>query len=142
MNEALGIDEAVAAAKRVIAMWGEDFRYSDGGVGACSYVPQSHPLFPSDTLLGKVNNGSAVGSAVAGCLVGEILSVTDRMTDEIASAVGPIEELISTGVVSTTPAAGKFLRVLQEEQDNGTTWGGALAAALRVVATMERNDNH
>lgn len=122
----MNYEEALAHAEAVVVERGADFVYNPDGAGTCSYVPQSHPLFPSV-------DGVAEGAEVTGCLVGEILKRADLLDDYVAGATDSITTLVTRNKVNVEGGAhGKtrlFLSSLQTRQDAGQSWGDALKAA-------------
>jgi hypothetical protein len=134
----LTLDEAEAAMREVVAERGRDFRYIDKGTaassGACLYAPITHPA-----IAGKIERGIyrvdklPTAAQTTGCIVGEVLKRTGRLTNRVASAQANIGALIGSGEVSATDEVKRFLNRAQLDQDNGSTWGEALDAALRAV---------
>jgi len=120
----MNLQKAVATAREIVKERG-DFVYNPINIGGrCAYVPITDPRFPE-----SLKDYAAPGAKVSPCLVGEIFLRTDGLTDAQASAV--------EGVSFTFPHLDKntkaFLRILQNEQDSGASWGQALAEALTML---------
>jgi hypothetical protein len=122
------IEEVRAAAAEVVAERGAGFRYTDGNGASCMYVKGTDPRAP----IGMQD--PAIGAAVTGCLVGEILNRLDMLTDRVAGSLTSIVALAQTdalpGWTDQSPEV-RYLATLQHEQDWGLSWGDALATAER-----------
>lgn len=130
-NPLLTYDEAVTAAREIVAERGEDFIYNPNGIGRCAYVPLTDSRSP------YASNLAAQGAAVTGCLVGEIISRTGRMTDDIAANRTNVSGLISEGLLRTDGYRTRtFLAELQQCQDTGRSWGQALTLALEQASRV------
>ncbi len=123
-------DDAVRYAKEVIAERGEDFVYNPFGQNSCAYVPRSDERFPAER-----SKHVAEGSAVTGCLVGEIFKRAGLLTDEIAKAAMSVRSLVGSGylpdhlVDNSEDRLIEFLSILQGSQDDGEPWGNAFSVA-------------
>ncbi len=116
-------DVVIAAAAKVIAKRGRDFVYCRNG-GVCRYVPASDPRFPKTADHVVI----AEGSAVTGCLVGEILDALGLLSDEIAKSLRSITFILRPEDLCTP--SGDFLIILQRLQDDGLSWGEAFDCAM------------
>lgn len=129
-NKTMTYSEAVGLARQVIAERGADFQYVTDEDKAthnngCTYVPLSDPRNP----LVKTNGKAGSGAKVTGCIVGEIASKSNRMTDHLAGSTLTIGAMGSSAFPMTGKASA-FLSHLQSHQDKGCSWGYALEAAM------------
>lgn len=132
----LTLEQAQRYAEEVVAERGEDFVYNpkDGTYRMCAYVSQEDERYPQ-------YSNQAIGSAVTGCLVGEILKRAGLLTDYIAGCSTSIGSLITdtNKVVVENEETRQFLSTLQIEQDLGASWGIALKTAKEEVTTANHN---
>lgn len=123
--ESLTYERALALAEEIVAERGSGFVYNPGGEGDCFYVPTADPRLGDKRMI-----EAPFGGEVTGCLVGEIISRAGLMTDEIAESVMDVPELIEREYLSVDgERVEAFLRTLQVRQDDGASWGDALADA-------------
>lgn len=128
----LTLEQAMRYAEEAVAERGEDFVYNDKATwdgSFCSYVPKSDPRFR------QIGAGrEASGSAVTGCLIGEILNRAGLLSDKIAVSGLTIRSHIGVDLQVESDDVSEFLGVLQVHQDQGSTWGEALKAAKMGVS--------
>lgn len=118
--------EALRLLKEAMAVQGEDFVYNPDG-GGCFYSPPSS--MPSSSP--KSRTGCIVGEALklAGVDVGKL--VRDRSIDD------PGQDVLLRGQGFAVPRdALLVLGAAQHVQDNGGTWGEAVAEAEDVLRTL------
>lgn len=136
----LTYSEAVAAAEAEIAERGSDFTYNPGGGSQCTYVPVTDGRNPLNNTAGMSVRIPAAAQ-VTGCLVGQIITRTNRMKDTIANSRTNVNGLVINGLLVTTPEARLFLHSLQRFQDAGSTWGDALQDAKARTELRFSEDN-
>lgn len=132
--------EAVAAAEAEIAERGADFTYNPGGGSLCTYVPVTdgrNPLNNTADMSARI----PAAAQVTGCLVGQILTRTGRMTDIIANSPANVHSLVTDRQLVATPKTDLFLYSLQRHQDDGATDGDALQYAKAAAERRFSEDN-
>lgn len=128
-------EDVVQWAGSVVEKVGESFVYTTPpDVDFCVYA---HHVYGEDV---------SVGGLVPGCMIGHMLSDNTVVTLEELDA---FRKLSASGIRSIapylpfdfTPRAMHFLKILQERQDNGWTWGEALTEATDMaVLDFDRNE--
>jgi hypothetical protein len=114
------IDQARDLLRRAMETQGPDFVYNVDH-GACDYFPSTEYY--------------AVGSpkAKTGCLIGVALKLAGVPNETLNKIIGTIDENYEDwqdkGLVDISEPVMKYFNAAQTTQDNGATWGHALADA-------------
>jgi hypothetical protein len=134
----LTLERTRTLAKECVAERGENFVYNSDAtcVTGCFYVPLADdrcpPIREGDPLPKTYKDDPKYKT---GCLIGEILKRGGYLTDEIASNRHGITDLIVRDLVDVESSTVRmYLSTLQNNQDNGLTWGEALARAENEVS--------
>lgn len=123
----IGVEEALALLERAVAEKGEDYVYPDHGRADTDY---------------RTSHGSCVyqtrHTKQPACIVGHVLDYAGRLGDVVEAGLNQngVTRLTVAGfgLKVFTHRAGQVLGKAQSSQDNGGSWGEALAAA-RAAAT-------
>jgi len=122
----INLAQARELLPQAVATQGPDFVYNPSGLGVCQYEASDRDRngnpYPLD-----------LPQRVTGCLVGVALDLAGEtrhhgQITSIAAVATAFPDMMTVG-------ACKYFLVAQEWQDQGYTWGEALAAAERAAAS-------
>lgn len=137
----IDLPQARELLARAVATQGPDFVYDPGGHGDCIYVPIQDFL---DHTYGdeEIENLEFVDSLDAlgddspkkktGCLVGVALDLAGEVRHRYSQQ--SIKNIAEDHPDMMTKEAAEYFQEAQTSQDNGSTWGEALAWAESSVA--------
>jgi hypothetical protein len=118
------VPEVLAALEAAVAKRGEDYVYVNGeGLSAGG----------GEAIACEYTHHAGTDAATPGCIVGQVyFDLTGELVPEHLNAVAISEPDSPRGVF--TGSAVRILGVAQNRQDEGSTWGRALAAAKRAAS--------
>lgn len=116
-------DDAVRLVNDEIVKEGSDYVYKQVNFTCANVVKYSDGTIEGSCLVGR--------ALIAAGIAPERFLETDTIDSEVFQVVDNLPEL------GMTTKAERFLATVQAKQDNGSTWGQAVEAALSVANDAE-----